>query len=400
MPFNPAQQRIALTREELYELVWSEAMTKVAARFQMSDVALKKRCTKHHIPMPGRGYWRKVETGSPPKRIALPKLKNTSPIIFDIRPVSMEKERVSDVDQAFLDYEAAHPISVGSARARLDALTQAVLRDLKERQPGDYGAIRSRAPDTFEVRFHPSAKDRVIAIIDALAKACRDRGFSFEDGKEGSRYDGHTAIVIDDVKLRPVLEERMRRVPYQMTAEEAARRRRGGFVYTPTYSYVPTGELTLRFEGAYSTGLQTSWKDSRQKKVEERLNEVMIGLRALANHQLEERRKAADRKRRYDLIQEQRAELRQQIAEERKAVEALELDAKAWTRAQEIRTYIAAVEQQYAAQGRLDARQSWIIWARQQADRIDPLMTSPSSILDVPEQEYAPFEIWQMRDYD
>ena len=63
MPSNSTCRRVELTREELYELVWSEAMTRIAARIQISDVALKKRCVKQRIPVPGRGYWRKVETG-------------------------------------------------------------------------------------------------------------------------------------------------------------------------------------------------------------------------------------------------------------------------------------------------------------------------------------------------
>jgi hypothetical protein len=400
MPLNSTLQRVELTREELYEMVWSEAMTKVAARFQMSDVALKKRCIKHRIPMPGRGYWRKVETGTVPKRTALPKLGNAQTIIFDIQPSVMEAEGLSGVDQAFLDYEVAHPINVGPKADRPDAATQAITRDLKGRQPDEYGALRSRSPDTFEVRFHPSSKDRVIAIIDALAKACRDRGFTFRDGKEGSRYNGHLAIVADDIELRPLLEERMRRVPYRMTPQEEARHRRGSFVYMRTYSYEPTGELTLKLEGVHSSGFQTTWKDSRNQKIETRLNEVIIGLRVLANHQLQERRKAADRKHRYDLIQEKRAELRRQIAQEREAVEALEFDAKAWSRAQEIRAYIDAVERGCAGQQELEMRRSWITWARQQADRMDPLMVSPPSILDVPEQDYRPFEIWQMPNAD
>lgn len=55
MQSNQASQRVTLTREELYEMIWGEPMTKIAARFQISDVALRKRCIKHHIPMPGRG---------------------------------------------------------------------------------------------------------------------------------------------------------------------------------------------------------------------------------------------------------------------------------------------------------------------------------------------------------
>lgn len=46
---------IRTTLEELFAQVWERPMTKVAADYGISDVALKKICEKHHIPVPGRG---------------------------------------------------------------------------------------------------------------------------------------------------------------------------------------------------------------------------------------------------------------------------------------------------------------------------------------------------------
>lgn len=54
---------IELTREELFNQVWDRPMTKVAAHYGISGVALKKICDKHRIPVPGRGYWAKKAAG-------------------------------------------------------------------------------------------------------------------------------------------------------------------------------------------------------------------------------------------------------------------------------------------------------------------------------------------------
>ena len=51
------------TRLELYELVWSEPLRKLAKQFGISDVAIAKRCRKSNIPLPGLGYWAKKEAG-------------------------------------------------------------------------------------------------------------------------------------------------------------------------------------------------------------------------------------------------------------------------------------------------------------------------------------------------
>ena len=52
-----------LTREELYAQVWAEPMTKLAQRYGLSDRGLAKICTRTGIPVPGRGYWARVQSG-------------------------------------------------------------------------------------------------------------------------------------------------------------------------------------------------------------------------------------------------------------------------------------------------------------------------------------------------
>ncbi len=57
-----------LSRQDLYELVWAAPVTKIAAEFGISDVALHKICEKHRVPVPGRGYWAKLAAGNPKGR--------------------------------------------------------------------------------------------------------------------------------------------------------------------------------------------------------------------------------------------------------------------------------------------------------------------------------------------
>jgi hypothetical protein len=45
-----------ISRKALYDLVWSQAMKNLATQFGLSDVALKKACTRAGIPTPDRGY--------------------------------------------------------------------------------------------------------------------------------------------------------------------------------------------------------------------------------------------------------------------------------------------------------------------------------------------------------
>jgi hypothetical protein len=64
----------SFTREELYELVWSEPMFNLCKRFRLSDNGLRKRCKAMQVPTPPQGYWQALRAGRPIRRTRLPQL--------------------------------------------------------------------------------------------------------------------------------------------------------------------------------------------------------------------------------------------------------------------------------------------------------------------------------------
>lgn len=71
---------VNLTREALYELVWSEPMLKVAARFSVSSSYMARVCTLLYVPRPERGYWAKLAVDKAPKQPALPEPRPGDPL--------------------------------------------------------------------------------------------------------------------------------------------------------------------------------------------------------------------------------------------------------------------------------------------------------------------------------
>jgi len=65
-----------VSREELYELVWSMSMTKVAENFSVSGSYMARVCSLLRVPRPERGYWAKLDVG---KASAVPELPETLP---------------------------------------------------------------------------------------------------------------------------------------------------------------------------------------------------------------------------------------------------------------------------------------------------------------------------------
>jgi hypothetical protein len=51
-------------RDELYEEVWTEAVSKVAKRYGISDVGLRQICVSLEVPLPPRGYWARLDGSS------------------------------------------------------------------------------------------------------------------------------------------------------------------------------------------------------------------------------------------------------------------------------------------------------------------------------------------------
>lgn len=67
----PSSQTIS--REQLYEAVWSTPATHLASRFGVSDSFLARICKHLRVPRPQPGYWAKLAVGkAPPKPVLAP----------------------------------------------------------------------------------------------------------------------------------------------------------------------------------------------------------------------------------------------------------------------------------------------------------------------------------------
>ena len=64
--------RTPVSRERLYEEIWSEPMTKVALKYKVSGSFLARICTRLNVPRPQRGYWAIIAAGRKMGRLPLP----------------------------------------------------------------------------------------------------------------------------------------------------------------------------------------------------------------------------------------------------------------------------------------------------------------------------------------
>jgi hypothetical protein len=66
-------------RALLYEQVWSKPVQEVARLYGVSGVRLGKVCRGLQVPVPPRGYWARMRSGSKMRRPALPKVAEREP---------------------------------------------------------------------------------------------------------------------------------------------------------------------------------------------------------------------------------------------------------------------------------------------------------------------------------
>jgi hypothetical protein len=133
------------------------------------------------------------------------------------------------------------------------------------------------------------------------------------------------------------------------------------------------------------------------RRIEEKINRALVRwvLKAGQNRRTrqreeeeERRREEAERARRE--AEEARERARQELLarqrEEQARVDRLVGDANAWRASLALRAFIAEAEGrlargEWAAPDGRDAA-LWLEWAKGQADRLDPFVTSPPSVLD------------------
>jgi hypothetical protein len=132
------------TRQELYDLVWTTPMVKLAKEFGLSDVGLRKICVRHDIPTPPLGYWAKLNFGKPVKRAPLGPLKegvSDRVLVSLFTPVEVPDEVAEAAVSARKHIQA--PIVVpDEPPTRFHPFAHALRRALRSAKPDNEGFLR------------------------------------------------------------------------------------------------------------------------------------------------------------------------------------------------------------------------------------------------------------------
>lgn len=90
-------EKETITRQELYNLVWSFPMTTLSKKYAISDVGLRKICIRMNILMPQAGHWQKLKFGKKiNKKTLMPITKRIWKYVWYKKMMNLKEVHVSN----------------------------------------------------------------------------------------------------------------------------------------------------------------------------------------------------------------------------------------------------------------------------------------------------------------
>jgi hypothetical protein len=375
------------TRQELYELVWSEPMVQLAKKFGLSDVGLSKACRRIAIPVPERGYWARRQAGKQTQQRPLPPRGPGMPDSAEIGanasstygtrldPLVNEatlspptfSEAVSDLTARVRQIvgKVAAPKTLAQPHRLIARLLEEDERRREKQQSTPY-------PVSWEIPiFNSSFERRRLRILNALFHALERCGMKPSvQGREARELsvrvgEQHVSFSLDGTAKR----SQASRSPSSQGKSSLERLR----LQIPAWRN--------------GTEARKSWEDSDGVKIENQLADIVVELIVAGESQYREwlqrryewyleekaRLEEAERRRKEE---EERRERERQIQAQKERVERLLNEASALRQADEIRSYVEAVRSANAAASDPlppEKIEAWATWALSEADRIDPI---------------------------
>ena len=370
-------------RDSLYEEVWATPMAKLAKKYGISDVGLAKVCRKLTIPVPGRGYWAKKESGQAVQKLPLPAQKE---------PVRLYKPTPKPEEPKIESYMTADEREqVAKVKERdpqlilkRGSISQPLIvqaREVLGRSNHDGHDLLWTNDPCLDISVSKAALPRALRFAAGLITAIEEEGFKIAV-KQGHKEK--TTATLHNQVIGFSLVEKIDHIPLATPPKGGVLQRVLTYAGTP-HEQKPSGRLGLQIWQPWNASPK-SWNDGKTRTLEELLPEIVAAFLRIALAEKAADEKRAAEKAEAEQLAAERARTAELIKHEEARVRALHRSAANWERARRIRDLVAAASDGAKRDGVAVEPGTpfgeWLIWAAQQADRIDPLRLSPTSIID------------------
>jgi len=370
-----ARRTHRFSRGDLYELVWSEPMVKLAKRLGVSGRGLAKVCARINVPVPGRGNWAKLQHGKKVRRQPLPSRPDGAPGLAEITPAIPRPEPPKlppgVQEQIARETTPERKIVVPKGLANAHRVVRAWLEHERGRARALPGWPTGLAPSPRRVT---DVERRWLRILSALFKALEKRGHQIVADPE-SIYEVWAVVAGEKVEF--ALTRRQRKVKVELGPTEKKEPRNILEGRTQRVEQRVTDELVFRIRSVWpGPGVRTEWAEAPGRPLEDQLNGVVAGLVVASAVVRERRLKWAEEERRHRDQAARRLEREEAERAETLRFQQLLAQVQRWRQANDIRAYVDAVRANALAtlpQEGAGGIEGWALWVLDHADRIDPL---------------------------
>jgi len=345
---------VTLTRQELYALVWKKPMLTLGKELGVSGNAIAKVCKKLNVPVPGRGHWMKLAHGKRTQRLPLPSRTADVPETATIDPrrnqVFPKISLISSIDGSVV----AEPIKIPSDLRGCHPLISTTRRALEARKPGDTGLVYINEPGALKVTVSRQSTPRALRIMEALLRACLDRGWAVES----SDKEATTRVSIGNDPVHFEIAEKTDR-----TEIEQPGRDKSDPWYRPHYKFNPNGQLVLQITDYFFDGTRRTWGDGKTQRLESKLPDFIAGLKITSDHLKKRRLQQEARHHQWEEEKRLREEQEARIKREKELRDGLFSEVKGWKKAAEIRALVAELRQRMLTDPARYDREAVALWS-------------------------------------
>jgi hypothetical protein len=372
-------ETIVLTRQQLYDLVWENPLTKLAKKYNLSDNGLRKVCKKLDIPLPKNGHWQKIQFNKKVTKEKLP-VNNTvdASITLKFRDNSetVINGEGNELNQLTKELKTIlkNTIIFPEKLTKPSQLIIDAKNDLKTKEPSYIHHIKgllNTSSGILNITVAPQTVKRALMFMDIFIKALQKRGHNIII-KEG------TKIVIDNIELGIGLRERLKRKIVK------------GTYYDSTELY-PSNILSLSLY-VYPA---KEWSDTNNSKLEDKIPDIIAKLELQA---VKEKKDAIEREIRH-IEYERKCKIEEEL-EAKRNFELIEFKglfkkANRWHQAEIFRKYIAEVEKKARKNNSLTVDViSWLEWANNKVEWYDPFTEKEDETFEKVNRDTLEYKRW------
>lgn len=368
-----------ITREELYNLVWENPLSKLAKKYNLSDNGLRKVCKKLDIPLPKNGYWQKIQFNKKVIKEKLP-LNNTveASITLKFRKNSetVINGEVNELNQLTKELKNTlkDTIIFPEKLTKPNQLIIDAKNDLKDKKPSLYhnmNGLVNTSPGIIDIAVTPHNIKRALLFMDIFIKAIQNRGHKIII-KDGTR------VIINNIELRIDLREKLKRKIIKGTHWDST-------------VLEPSNILSLRLD-IYPI---KEWTDTDSSKIEDKIPSIIAKLELQA---IQEKQQAIERE-----IWNKEYERKRKIEEDFEAKRNFELKefkglfqkANRWHQAEILRKYILEVEKKAKENNSLTEEViKWLEWANNKVEWYDPFTEKEDETFEKVNRDTLEYKRW------